>query len=108
MKLLLLLFPRELRRRHGDEMLEQLANSDRPLRDAADLAATGLRLRFEELHHGGRALNSLGVGLVATWSAGALISDCAVLGSMAIAGFGGLAALNLRHGVARSARAEHP
>lgn len=107
LRLLVLSFPADLRRRHGDEILEQLGASDRPLRDAADLAVAGMRLRIERLSGSGGAVNSLGVGLVATWSAGALLADCTVLGSMAVAGFGGLAALNLRHVAVRAGQPRH-
>ncbi len=64
-RLLLLLYPRQVRDRYGDEIAELLAHSRRPWRDCADVAFCGLtdRLRWWPLI----ALASL-AALVSIWT----------------------------------------
>jgi len=83
--LVLRLLPRPWRDRYGDELLELLVRSDRPLRDAADVARLAVSLRLEGLTAGrGRdafmqgylkvgSLLLVGVGLLgAAWSSAEL------------------------------------
>lgn len=98
MRLLLRLFPRRVRERHGDEMLELTATGDARARDVADLVLSALMLRsrdFADRFRGQSGLVALAfpLALLAAAATGAALGDCVVVGSVFTAATGVLAAL---------------
>ena len=86
MKVLLRIFPRRFRDRYGQEIVELMRESDRPVRDLADVVAAALSLRMRSAF----GVIALAVG------AGAVLSGCAILGSALAIGSCSSAAAGLR------------
>lgn len=97
MKLLLRLYPRRFRDRYGREVLDHVRASDSKLRDAADLAVSGVLLRYDDLSKrlgrtGAVFAYALSLALIVVLATGAIFDDCVVMGSAFAAWTGALTA----------------